>query len=238
MDYKLSERIMARHTGRKKNSINTSVCENIFDVSDVSQQLSLAEKIKYKEGEEFQPIPPHLIKKFIAYARNSVSPKLSPQAALVLRRFYTELRGFMSVSPCSPITTRNLESLIRLTEARARLELRPLATEEDAIDVIGILKFSLIDSFSDEMGRVKFPRSLHTTGMSQRNQVKALIAELTRISEIRDCSLFSIDEIREISIHIGIPVLKFEDIIYSLNNQCYLLKKGPQLYQLQTQSCL
>ena len=238
MDHKLSERILAKHTGKKKKLMNTSICENIFDVSDVSQQLSLADKIKFKKGEEFQPIPPHLFKKFIAHARNSVSPKLSPEAALVLKRFYTELRAFMSSSACSPITTRNLESLIRLTEARARLELRDLATEEDAIDVIGIIKFSLIDTFSDEMGCFKLPRSLHSSGMSQRNQVKALIAELSRISEIRDCSLFSIDEMREVSNYIGIPMLKFEDIMYSLNNQCYLLKKGPLLYQLQTQSCL
>ena len=37
---------------------------------------------------------------------------------------------------------------------------------------------------------------------------------------------------------IGLQVRNFEDFIYSLNNQNYLLKKGPKLYQLQTASCL
>ena len=39
-----------------------------------------------------------------------------------------------------PITTRQLESLIRLTEARARLELREHATRQDAEDVIEIVR--------------------------------------------------------------------------------------------------
>lgn len=41
----------------------------------------------------------------------------------------------------TPITTRQLESLIRLTESRARLELREVATKEDAEDVIEIMKY-------------------------------------------------------------------------------------------------
>lgn len=41
----------------------------------------------------------------------------------------------------TPITTRQLESLIRLTESRARLELREVATKEDADDVIEIMKY-------------------------------------------------------------------------------------------------
>lgn len=37
---------------------------------------------------------------------------------------------------------------------------------------------------------------------------------------------------------IGLNMGNFEDLVYSLNNQNYLLKKGPKLYQLQTASCL
>ena len=33
---------------------------------------------------------------------------------------------------------------------------------------------------------------------------------------------------------IGVQVHNFEEFIYSLNNQNYLLKKGPKTYQLQT----
>ena len=214
----------------------SSSSDNISE--DDTKQMSLSDKLKYHNGEEYEPIPPSLLKKYIAYARSKVYPKLSPEAANVLRRFYTELRSFMSNCTSIPITTRHLETLIRLTEARARVELRELATEEDAIDVIGIIRFNLVDVYSDEMGCVKTSRSMQGAGLSQRNQVKALIAELTRISELRDSLVFSVNEMREVSDSIGIPALRFEDIIYSLNNQCYLVKKGPLSYQLQTQGCL
>ena len=37
---------------------------------------------------------------------------------------------------------------------------------------------------------------------------------------------------------IGLQMGNFDDLVYSLNNQNYLLKKGPKIYQLQTASCL
>ena len=48
-----------------------------------------------------------------------------------------------------PITTRQLESLIRLTEARARLELREHATRQDAEDVIEIVRYMANISIPD-----------------------------------------------------------------------------------------
>lgn len=59
----------------------------------------------------------------------------------LLKEFYLELRKQHQTQDSTPITTRQLESLIRLTEARARLELREVATKEDAGDVIEIMKY-------------------------------------------------------------------------------------------------
>ena len=52
--------------------------------------------------------------------------------AQVLRAFYLKLRAMAPAADGAPITTRQLESLIRLTEARARAELRPTATRWEA----------------------------------------------------------------------------------------------------------
>jgi DNA helicase MCM8 len=49
---------------------------------------------------------------------------------------------------------RQLESLIRLTEARAKLELREEATADDARDVIEIMEQSICDAMLDELGMV------------------------------------------------------------------------------------
>lgn len=58
-----------------------------------------------------------------------------------LQDFYITLRKQHQGMDSTPITTRQLESLIRLTESRARLELREVATKEDAEEVIEIMKY-------------------------------------------------------------------------------------------------
>lgn len=68
-------------------------------------------------GEVLDIIPHPLLRKYIAYARKYVKPKLSPEAADVLQNFYLELRKHHKDNDCTPVTTRQLESLIRLTEA-------------------------------------------------------------------------------------------------------------------------
>lgn len=51
----------------------------------------------------------------------------------MLKHYYLELRGASAADPGSlPVTARQLESLVRLSEARARLELREEVTREDA----------------------------------------------------------------------------------------------------------
>ena len=94
-----------------------------------------------------------------------------------MQKFYLELRKQRQSQDSTPITTRQLESLIRLTEARARVELREEATEQDAKDVIEIMKFSMFHTFSDEFGMLDFQRSQNGSGMSHRSQVTQLSLE-------------------------------------------------------------
>ena len=69
-------------------------------------------------GEQTDPIPHQLLRKYIGYARQYVHPRLSTDAAQALQDFYLELRKQSQRVGSSPITTRQLESLIRLTEVR------------------------------------------------------------------------------------------------------------------------
>ncbi|VDP88009.1 unnamed protein product [Schistosoma mattheei] len=55
---------------------------------------------------------------------------LSNEAAITLRDFYLELRKHRHSRDTFPVTLRQLESLIRLTQARARAELREEATKQ------------------------------------------------------------------------------------------------------------
>lgn len=89
------------------------------------------------------PIPPDLLRKYISYAKE-IKPVLTQEAVERLKDFYLSMRS-TSESSDSPvaITVRQLESLIRLSEARARSALRKEVTVEDAEAVILLMRKSL-----------------------------------------------------------------------------------------------
>jgi DNA helicase MCM8 len=69
-------------------------------------------------------VPVDLMRRYIEYAKQYVHPHLSPAAAKVLQRLYLTMRSEASAGQSIPVTTRHLESLIRLAQARARIDLR------------------------------------------------------------------------------------------------------------------
>ncbi|GFO02710.1 DNA helicase mcm8-like [Plakobranchus ocellatus] len=175
-----------------------------------------------------------LFREYVGYARKYVHPKIGREAASVIQEFYLTLRRGHQSRDSTPITTRQLESLMRLTEARARLELREIATRTDAEDVVEIMKYSMQDVYSDQYGWLDFQRSQHGSGMSGRSQPKKFVSALQRVAEQTYNNLFTMDQMRQISKDIGMRILDFESFLSSLNNQGFLLKKGPRVYQLQT----
>ena len=83
---------------------------------------------------------PQLLKKYISYARHTVFPKLSMEACEIIKNFYISLReNVVNNSNTLPITSRALDSLIRLSQARAKLELRAIVSREDAITVVKLI---------------------------------------------------------------------------------------------------
>jgi len=89
------------------------------------------------------PIPPDLLRKYISYVRN-LKPVLTEESLLRLRDFYLTMRS-ASETEGTPIaiTARQLESLVRLAEARARAAFRKEILAEDAEASIAIMKKSL-----------------------------------------------------------------------------------------------
>ncbi len=89
------------------------------------------------------PIPPDLLRKYVSYAK-SFKPVLTDEALSRLRDFYLTMRS-ASETEGTPIaiTARQLESLVRVAEARARVALRKEILAEDAEAAIAIMKRSL-----------------------------------------------------------------------------------------------
>lgn len=180
------------------------------------------------------PMPPVCLRKYVAYARRFCHPVLSPAAAAVLQDFYLDLRQKHGDDDTTPITTRQLESMVRLAQARAKIDLRETVTRSDAVDVIQLMRRSLLDVAMDGMGTIDFSRSVGAGGMSMQRQVKTLIGALNKLARQRGSNRFTRDEIEQVVTEMRMQINSLTDLIETMNQQSYLLKKGHRVYQLLT----
>ncbi|KAK8941695.1 hypothetical protein KSP40_PGU011360 [Platanthera guangdongensis] len=126
------------------------------DHTDVSryQRLDLA------KDKDFIPLPVPLLRKYIAYGRTFIFPRMSRPAAEILQKFYLRLRDHNTSADSTPITARQLESLVRLAEARARVDLRVEITAEDAM----VRDYVIITLASHESKIRMFKKDKHRAG--------------------------------------------------------------------------
>lgn len=82
-------------------------------------------------GEEIDHIGPDMLRKYIAYAREYVTPTMTDEAREFLRDEYVSLRSQSSGSRVAT-SARTIDSLVRLAEASARVRLSDEVTVEDA----------------------------------------------------------------------------------------------------------
>ena len=107
-------------------------------------------------------------------------------------------------------------------------------TEDDALDVVEMMQESLEAAQTTEAGAV-VDFALHSGSMSLSKQVKAFVAALTRESHVRGSSLFPRAELEQLAEKkLRLQIADFDRFLDVLNNECYLLKKGPRLYQVMT----
>jgi replicative DNA helicase Mcm len=84
-------------------------------------------------------IDPVLFRKYVAYAKRTCYPILSEEAKTALIAYYMNLRDIADSSKPVPVTARQLEALVRLAEASARVRLSPKIEPGDAERVIKIV---------------------------------------------------------------------------------------------------
>ncbi|MBW3014754.1 minichromosome maintenance protein MCM, partial [Candidatus Woesearchaeota archaeon] len=114
------------------------------------------------------PVPTELIRKYVAYAKQNCQPKLTDEAIEEIQEYYVKMRssgseegGVQSV----PISARQLEGIIRLAEASARIRLAQNVSREDAKRAIELLQFCLAEIATDrETGKIDIDRI--TSGIS------------------------------------------------------------------------
>jgi replicative DNA helicase Mcm len=120
-----------------------------------------------------------LMRKYVSYAKG-IKPTLGNEALKRLSDFYLAMRA-ASETEGSPvaITARQLESLVRIAEARSRVALRKEVTAEDAEAAIAIMKRSLGEVGID-MSSYKMDIDIIMTGKpkSMRDRLQIVLSAL------------------------------------------------------------
>ncbi|XP_059656509.1 DNA replication licensing factor MCM2 [Cornus florida] len=91
-------------------------------------------------------LPQDMLKKYITYAKLNVFPRLHDADLNKLTQVYAELRRESSHGQGVPIAVRHIESMIRMSEAHARMHLRQHVAQEDVDMAIRVLLDSFIST--------------------------------------------------------------------------------------------
>lgn len=221
---------MIRDTLDKKR--DETIASHILATHRAGEQLLQYQRgnkqINLQEIEDIQKkvapiIDTELLRKYISFARQRVFPILSPESAQALQDFYVGLRDQGRQAGSYTATARQLEGLVRLSEASARVRLSDEVTVEDAERAIRLVRSSLEDVVKDpETGRIDI--DIVTSGQTQsgRDHMR-VITEIIK-SKSKEMDKVPIQDVVGEAISRGIDEEKVREIIVKL-------KKGGEIYE-------
>jgi replicative DNA helicase Mcm len=178
-------------------------------------------------------IDPELLRKYVAYARKNIFPTLSDEAKDYFLKYYVGLRSQgQDTNKPVPVTARQLEALIRLGEASARLRLSDKVTLDDAKRVVKILEACLRKVGVDpETGFLDADIIASGTTKSTRDRTKSVMDVIRDISKEqqgpapRDAVLDRAEEL-------GIERAKAEEIIDRMRRDGDVFEPRPGMLKL------
>ncbi len=206
------------------------------DLPSRAQDEAIARHVLQEHKQEIvrEVIDPKLIRKYVAYARKTVKPKLTDEAISEIMEFYINIRNKISNADSGvkaiPITARQLEAIVRLSEACAKVRLSNQVTIEDAKKAIVLLKYSMMQVGFDEETQ-QFDVDRIATGIPTSKRGKIIVVRET-ISKL-EASMGKLIPLEAIEQEIGDRLSKeeLEDSINQLAKAGDIFKPKPGYIQ-------
>ncbi|MGB2825190.1 MAG: minichromosome maintenance protein MCM, partial [Thermoplasmata archaeon] len=163
--------------GHRRGEIKLHESPETIPGMDVSQIMSDTEIFLPAMDIEF-------LRKYVAFSKRLI-PVMADDAMKTLESYYVNIRKLGEGEESSvPITARQLEALIRLSEASARARLNPIVTAEDAERAIKIVEYYL-NKVASEGGRRDIDIIATGTSKSQREQIYVLRSLVQQLADER-----------------------------------------------------
>ena len=199
----------------------------IFTVLDKPNTKVDSEKAEHvlrsrQNSEGYEPIKPifseEFIRKYIVYAKQNCSPVLSDDTLNKLKDFYVETRG--SSDAGITITIRQLEALIRLSTASARIRLSDVVSVDDADRAIRIYSQYIGRVGTDwETGKPDIQKIAVGVSHSQQDRMKKILGVIKDLCDQEGHSVVDKSRILEETDIVGIDSGKVEEALDKLESQ-------------------
>ncbi|MEM4295201.1 MAG: minichromosome maintenance protein MCM [Candidatus Anstonellales archaeon] len=168
----------------------------IFPIRDISSEekdrklarhiLNLHLQSKNESDEQIKE-KKIFIRKYIAYARTHINPRLTKEAMEELENFYTEMRRAGEKTGTVAITPRYLEGIIRIAEAHAKMRLSHRVELRDVEVAIKLMKKMLYEIMTDKETGVLDVDIIHSgVSAKQRDLMNFVISIIQKLQKEYD----------------------------------------------------
>ncbi|NQU99663.1 MAG: minichromosome maintenance protein MCM, partial [Parcubacteria group bacterium] len=121
---------------------------NIFVGRDSDEAIANHVLMEHRQVAKHDVIDNDLLRKYISYSKQKYNPVLTEEAVKVMKEFYVGLRNMPQIgdgpSKPIPIGARQLEAMVRLAEAHARMRLSKEVEVKDAVASVELVKSYLM----------------------------------------------------------------------------------------------
>jgi replicative DNA helicase Mcm len=200
----------------------------IFILLDEVDEKKDSEAVKHlfklhsgqKVEEQKEEISLNLFKKYISYIRK-FEPKIKPELEEYVDKLYRDIRRESSNQEGVPINLRNIEGLLRLAEASAKIRLSSFVELEDLKIAEQILRFTLKQLAYDENGKLDISRMTEKVPVTKRGRMEKIIQLIKEICDRDGKCIFEVlkkealdKDIQQWEINNFLEQLKREGVIY------------------------
>jgi replicative DNA helicase Mcm len=206
---------------------------------EIAQYRKNVQDRKYSAEDELDAMarvepkfPPAFLRKYIAYSRSRVFPVMTRDTMDIIQDYYVNIRAQSRTAEgeggAVPMTPRQVEALIRLSEASARVRLSNKVTTEDAERAKKIVEYFL-RKVASEGGRLDIDAIMTGTTHSQRERIHSILDIVEELDEGRGVTE---EEILRRMTQDGVPEDKVRHDIERLHNEGRLFQPTGGRYKV------
>jgi len=200
----------------------------IKDIPDEDHDRNLAEAILGKHLDfakaNERPIDLRLFKNYLCYVGLNIKPKLTLKVARKIQDYFLKLRPHSGNNGNGKkgdgnvgISGRQLDGLVRMAEAAAKLHMHDEVTEDDADIAIRLMDYSMQAFGTDpETGKIDIDRITSGFSASQRSKI-AQLKDIINDLDLRFNGKIPIDEIQTDAQAVGFKLDDVDRLIEKLN---------------------